>query len=113
MTGRPVPCARQRRGLSARTMARGWPTAAFAFVAFVHVGPGVARSADMMLPEVTVQEQRLEEKANGPVQGYRATRSATFTKTDTPLMEVPASITVVPGDLIQDQAAASLAEALR
>ena len=55
----------------------------------------------------------MQEKADGPVQGYRATRSGTFTKTDTPLMEVPASITVVPADLIKDQAAESLAEALR
>ena len=48
-----------------------------------------------------------------PCRGYRATRSGTFTKTDTPLKEVPASITVVPTELIQDQAADSLAEALR
>ena len=67
----------------------------------------------MTLPEVAVQEQRIQETANGPVQGYRATRSGTFTKTDTPLKEVPASITVVPAELIQDQAADSLAEALR
>jgi len=53
---------------------------------------------------MTVKEQ--EERADGPVRGYRATRAGTFNKTDTPLKEVPASVTVVPGQLIKDQARA-------
>lgn len=36
------------------------------------------------------------EIADGPVQGYRATRSASVTKTDPLLKEVPASIKVIP-----------------
>ena len=44
---------------------------------------------------------------------YRATRSSTFTKTDTPLKEVPASITVVPAQLMKDQAMRSLADVIR
>jgi catecholate siderophore receptor len=43
--------------------------------------------AEQTLPEVKVQGQA--ERADGPVNGYRATRSSTATKTDTPLEEVP------------------------
>jgi catecholate siderophore receptor len=62
------------------------------------------------LPEVRVQEKATEERADGPVDGYRATRSATFTKTDTPLKEVPASVTVVPAQLVKDASLLSLGE---
>lgn len=71
----------------------------------------VALAADAVLSPVLVQGQ--VERADGPVQGYRATRSATFTKTDTPLKEVPASITVVPENVIEDQAMRSISEVLR
>jgi catecholate siderophore receptor len=63
------------------------------------------------LPQINVQGQA--ERADGPVTGYRATRSATFTKTDTPLKEVPASVTVVPAELMKDQAMQSLADVIR
>ena len=63
------------------------------------------------LPEVTVKAEA--ERANGPVDGYRATRSGTFTKTDTPLKEVPASVTVVPAELMKDQAMRSMADVIR
>lgn len=46
-------------------------------------------------------------------EGYRATHTATFTKTDTRIEDVPASITVVPAQLIQDQAMRSLADVIR
>ncbi len=36
------------------------------------------------------------ERATGPVSGYRATRSATGTKTDTALRDSPQTINVVP-----------------
>jgi catecholate siderophore receptor len=72
---------------------------------------GVARAAEQTMPQVTVQDQG--ERADGPVDGYRATRSATFTKTDTPLKEVPASISVVPAQLMKDQAMQSLADVIR
>jgi catecholate siderophore receptor len=63
------------------------------------------------LPEVKVEAA--EERADGPVDGYRATRSATFTKTDTPLKEVPASVTVVPAQLIKDISLQSLGDLFR
>ncbi|MEO7727065.1 MAG: TonB-dependent receptor plug domain-containing protein, partial [Burkholderiales bacterium] len=66
---------------------------------------------DQPLPEVKVQGEA--ERADGPVNGYRATRSGTFTKTDTPLKEVPASVTVVPAQLMKDQSMRSLGDVFR
>ncbi|WP_326541880.1 TonB-dependent receptor [Pseudorhodoferax sp.] len=57
------------------------------------------------LPAVTVQGE-LDK-------GYSATRSTTATKTDTPLIDTPQSISVVTKDQIRDQASQGLAEALR
>ncbi|HUN69871.1 MAG TPA: TonB-dependent siderophore receptor, partial [Burkholderiales bacterium] len=70
-----------------------------------------AAPGEQTLPEVKVQEQA--ERADGPVTGYRATRSGTFTKTDTPLNEVPASVTVVPAQLMKDQAMQSMGDVFR
>lgn len=72
---------------------------------------GQLHAADTALPQVNVQDQ--SERADGPVKGYRATRSSTFTKTDTPLKEVPASISVIPEALIKDQAMSGMADVLR
>src|SRR4249919_3182218 len=66
---------------------------------------------DATLSEVEVRGEA--ERADGPVQGYRATRSSTATKTDTPLREVPASISVVPSQLIKDQAMQSMSDVFR
>jgi hypothetical protein len=41
-------------------------------------------SADVTLPAVTVRDQRIQDRADGSVEGYCATRSGTCTKTDTP-----------------------------
>ncbi|PZA11793.1 hypothetical protein DNX69_11825 [Rhodopseudomonas palustris] len=53
------------------------------------------------------------ETATGPVAGYVAGRSATGTKTDSPLVETPASVSVVTRDQISDQGAQSVSQALR
>lgn len=53
------------------------------------------------------------ETATGPVEGYTATRTATGSKTDTPILETPQSVSVITADQIKDQAARSLKEALR
>ncbi|HZX31229.1 MAG TPA: TonB-dependent siderophore receptor [Rhodocyclaceae bacterium] len=75
------------------------------------LGAQIALAEEQTLSAVNVQGQA--ERADGPVQGYRATRSATFTKTDTPLKEVPASVSVVPAELMKDQAMESMADVLR
>jgi len=53
------------------------------------------------------------ETAVGPVKGYVATRSATGTKTDTPILEQPRTVNVVTKDQIEAQAAVSIPQALR
>jgi iron complex outermembrane receptor protein len=60
-----------------------------------------------------VHEQRSTETTYGPVKGYVATRSATSTKTDTPLIETPQSISVVTRDQMEAQGAQTIQSALR
>ena len=52
------------------------------------------------------------ERADGPVQGYRATRSASATRTDTAIHETPQSISVVPAQVVDDIGAVRLEDAL-
>ena len=53
------------------------------------------------------------ESAFGPVSGYVAHQSATGTKTDTPIIETPQSISVVPSDQLAAQQVWTAKEALR
>jgi iron complex outermembrane recepter protein len=69
--------------------------------------PGVTQ-----LAPVTVEDRKFRETASGPVNGYVATRSATGTKTDTPLIETPQSISVIPRERFEAQGATSVSEAL-
>jgi len=52
------------------------------------------------------------ETATSPVYGYVATRSATGTKTDTPLLETPQAITVITREQFVDQGAQNVQDAL-
>lgn len=52
------------------------------------------------------------ETAWGPVNGYVATRSASGSKTDTPLIETPQSVSIVTRDQIRNTGAQSVAESL-
>jgi len=52
------------------------------------------------------------ERADGPVQGYRATRSASAIRTDTAIHETPQSISVVPAQVVEDIGATRLEDAL-
>jgi Outer membrane receptor for ferric coprogen and ferric-rhodotorulic acid len=47
-----------------------------------------------------------------PVDGYKATRSASATRTDTALHETPQSISVVPKDVLEDTGATRLQDGL-
>ncbi len=51
--------------------------------------------------------------AFSPIEGYAATHSYTATKTDTPIIDTPASIQVVPEDVMQDQQVTRLKDALK
>jgi iron complex outermembrane receptor protein len=63
--------------------------------------------------QVQAQPAEVRETARGPVTGVLAHQSATATKTDTPILETPQSISVVTRDQIQAQGAQTLSESLR
>ncbi|BAT61599.1 ferrichrome-iron receptor precursor [Variibacter gotjawalensis] len=53
------------------------------------------------------------ERANGPVNGIVARQSATGSKTDTPILETPQSVAVVPREQIVQQGAQTIAQSIR
>ncbi len=69
-------------------------------------------SAPLELQAVNIDAASDLERADGPVIGYKATRSASATRTDTALHETPQSISVVPKDVLQDTAATRLQDGL-
>ncbi|KAG1258516.1 hypothetical protein G6F65_015552 [Rhizopus arrhizus] len=71
--------------------------------------PALREDAALLDP-VTVTGQA--ETATGPFHGYAATLSATGTKTDTPIIETPQSITVVGAEEIETLKSQSLQDAL-
>ncbi|MDH2381822.1 TonB-dependent siderophore receptor [Bradyrhizobium sp. CER78] len=57
-------------------------------------------------PQATQQAARTgggHERANGPVAGYLARQSAVGTKTSTPIIQTPQSVTVISAEQIRDQ----------
>ncbi|MBZ9783728.1 TonB-dependent siderophore receptor [Pseudomonas sp. REP124] len=52
------------------------------------------------------------QSPTGPVDGYRATRSSTATKTDTAIRDIPQSISVVPVSVLNDLGSTSVERAL-
>jgi len=56
---------------------------------------------------------RETERGNGPVEGYVAKRSVSATKTDTPIIETPQSISVITADRIRDQGSLTIQDSLR
>ncbi len=79
----------------------------------ISTGPSAQGSARVVsLPEVRVAAETDTEVAIGPVHGYVAKRSVTGTKTDTPIIETPQSITVVTADQVEAQKAQSIVDVL-
>jgi len=70
-----------------------------------------APQASLALPDATILGH--EESAWGPVNGWVASRSASATKSDASLLEVPQSVSVIGARQIRDQGAQSLGAALR
>lgn len=64
------------------------------------------------LPAVRVKAVAPQESPTGPVNGYKAKRATTASKTDTPLKDTPLSISVLTRDLIVDQGATNVQDAL-
>ncbi|PAU86950.1 hypothetical protein CK507_12615 [Pseudomonas sp. WN033] len=77
------------------------------------VSHGRAEADSLVLDTMVVTGVANAEVAGGPVQGYRAKRSATGTRTDTELMQTPVSVQVVSRELMDDQQVLSLDDALK
>lgn len=69
-------------------------------------------SGSLNLAPSVITSSEFIEHADGPVQGYRATRSATGSKTDTALRDIPQSIQVVSRQVLEDQQVNNLGDAL-
>lgn len=77
-------------------------------VALVVTAGGAGAAEDTRtLPSVRVEDTVDDET------GYAPKNAATATKTDTPLMETPQSVTVITADQIREQASPNLQEAVR
>ncbi|CZT28642.1 TonB-dependent siderophore receptor [Pseudomonas cerasi] len=66
----------------------------------------------MELQNIDIQGAANAETAQGPVDGYRATRSASATRTDTSLHETPQSVSVVTREAVEDIGSTRLQDAL-
>jgi len=64
------------------------------------------------LNAIAISTTHQEERAEGPVEGYRATRSATATRTDTPIEDIPQAISVVPKEVLDDLGSSRMERAL-
>lgn len=69
------------------------------------------RAADSTLPAITVNADT-EESATGRVNGYLAKRSTAGSKTDTPIVETPQSISVITADRMDAIGATTVKDAL-
>lgn len=71
--------------------------------------PSLAQAAETapMLEEVQVNAEAETDE------GYRVDSTSSATRTETPLRDVPQTLNIVPGELIETQAAFSLKDALR
>lgn len=61
----------------------------------------------------TVKVEADAEVADGPVDGYKASRSATGTKTDTALIDTPVSVQVVTREVMDEQQVLTIADAVK
>lgn len=77
----------------------------------------VALSATVMaeetinLDKVEIIGERISDTK--PVKGYNAKKSSASTKTDTPLINVPQAVTVIPQEVLQDQNVQSIQQAVQ
>ena len=94
------------------------PTIAPLAAALAVVIFGLSTTDAWAAPAATVAEKEVVELDTVRVEGarpegYDTKRSSTATRTDTPLLDVPQSITVVSQQQIRDQAIQSMADAVR
>ncbi len=87
------------------------PRYLFALLALAHSVNASANDKLALANPVEVSAQKISDTY--PVKGYQAKRSVTATKTDTPLINVPQSVTVVTRDQMLDSAVQSIGDAIR
>lgn len=75
--------------------------------------PSAVTTSEPQLKPVIVTGERDHETATSHVEGYVARQSATATKTDTPIIEAPQSISVITADQMQAQGVQNIGQALR
>ncbi|MGZ0715075.1 TonB-dependent siderophore receptor [Pseudomonas palleroniana] len=73
--------------------------------------PAYAEDNTVELDAISVTTDAYES-ATGPVEDYRATRSASATKTDTAIRDIPQSISVIPATVLKDLGSNSVERAL-
>ncbi|KPY86507.1 TonB-dependent siderophore receptor [Pseudomonas syringae pv. tagetis] len=86
--------------------------AGFAIGVIGNAGYAEEHPYTLELENINVNSDYQYETATSPVQGYRATRSATATKTDTAIRDIPQSISVVPASVLKDLGSNSVERAL-
>ncbi|MEL6466212.1 MAG: TonB-dependent siderophore receptor [Pseudomonadota bacterium] len=72
----------------------------------------LAQSTADLIDPVDLGEIVLEGAPTDPVPGYVADSSATASKSSTPILEIPQSVSVVTGEQIEDQGATTLGDTL-
>lgn len=75
------------------------------------LSPLASQAEQAALKEIEVKADRVNDTQ--PVKGYQAKRSSTATKTDTPLLDVPQTVTVVTREQMQDSAVQSISDVIR
>jgi iron complex outermembrane receptor protein len=70
------------------------------------------QSGGTMLKAMTVVGEAVQDPNDPFNESYTVTNSSTATKTDTPIMDTPTSIQVVPRSVMEDQKASTVTEAL-
>lgn len=105
---RRLPPSRQRVLTVSITLAMGSLSTSAALAAET----AVSAESQQALPEVRVKAKAEREDGRGAVNGMVAKRTATATKTDTPIAEVPQAISVITKDEIVLRGASNLKEVL-
>jgi catecholate siderophore receptor len=95
-------------GLEAIPQAKGHVVKKSAVMA-TNTGHGTAADPPATLAPIKVSASSI----TGPTDGYMATKSFSATRTDTPLRDVPQSITVVTQDLIKDKTMQNMGDVVR
>jgi len=99
LTGRYTPQQALDRLLAGTGLIASYSDARNASLTVAQAGDGPLRTGPILVGGDA------GETAYGPVQGYKASRSATATRVDAPLLETPAQVNVVTGDFLDSIAA--------